>query len=95
MMTFDETVNASTLVLQGLTLQDNTTSIDLNFTLTGGVGSTSDSTELTVYFRAVDLNTIKRLTLCREEALGYFRHNYGIVYDMMGNPVEERADGEA
>ena len=94
-MTFDETVNASTFVLQGLTLQDNTTSIDLNFTLTGGVRSTSDSTELTVYFRGVDLNTIKRLTLCREEALCYLRHDYGIVYDMMGNPVEERADGEA
>ena len=94
-ITFDETINASTLVLEELTLQDNTTAIDLNFTLNGGEKSTSDSTVLTVYFRAMDFNTIKRLTLCREEDLCYLRFNYAVVIDMVGNAIEERADGEA
>lgn len=57
--------------------------------------STFDSTVLTVYLRAMDLNTIKQLTLCHEEALCYLRHSYAIVYDMMFNPVENREKGEA
>ena len=94
-ITFNETVNASSLVLQGLTLQDNTTAIDLNFTLNGGEKSTSDSTILEVYFTAMDFNTIKRLTLCREEALCYLRHEAAVVIDMVDIDIEERADGEA
>ena len=94
-ITFDETVNASSFVPEGLTLQDNTTAIDLNFTLNGGVRMTSDGTIQEVYFTARDFNTIKRLTLCREEALCYLQHESAIVTDMVDIAIEERADGDA
>ena len=94
-ITFDETVQASTLVLTGLTLQDNTTADLLNFTLRGGLRPTSDDTVLQIYFTAVDFNEIKRLTLCREEAVCYLRHEDSIVIDMVNITIEERPDGEA
>ena len=95
MITFDETVQASTLVLTGLTLQDNTTADVLNFTLRGGVQPTSDDTVLVVTINARDFNEIKRLTLCRERAVCYLIHDDSIVIDMVNIAIEERADGEA
>ena len=94
-ITFDETVNASSLVLNGLTLQDNTTAAGLNITLDGGVSSSSDSTILEVYFTARNFNTIKRLTLCRERAVCYLQHEASVVIDMVDIAIEERPDGEA
>ena len=96
-ITFDETVQVSSLILTGLTLQDNTTAAGINFTLNGGAMPmpVSDSTTLEVYFTAVDFNTIKRLTLCRERAICYLRHIQAVVIDMVDIEIEERADGEA
>ena len=94
-LTFDETVNAASLVLQYLTLQDNATSTGLNFTLNDGVRPTSDNTTLEIYFTARDFNTIKRLTLCRERAVCFLQHRSATVIDMVGIAIEERPDGEA
>lgn len=94
-ITFDETVNATSLVLEGLTLQDNVTVIDVNFTLRGGAKSRSDSTILEVYFTRMDFDAIKRLTLCREEAVCYLRHEAAVVIDMVDIAIEGRRDGDA
>ena len=95
-ITFDETVQASSLQLKGLTLQDNTTAAGLNFTLSGiGMIPTSDNFTFNVYFTAVEFNTIKRLTLCREEAICYLRHIEAVVIDMVDIAIEELSDGEA
>ena len=62
-LTFDETVEASSLDVTQITLQDATLTSDLNntYTLTGGYSSMDDSTTLVVNFTFFDLNSIKKI----------------------------------
>ena len=92
-LTFSETVNASTLLLHTLTLQDGETLVDLNFTLSGGNSSQSDSTIIPVEFTIEDLNEIKRLTICRESDNCFLLHEFAAIFDMMSNPIQLRSDG--
>ena len=61
-LVFDETVDASSLNLTQITLQDMVSGETNNtYTLTGGDWEMYDSTIITVYFSFTDLNSIKRI----------------------------------
>ncbi|XP_065887295.1 uncharacterized protein [Dysidea avara] len=92
-LTFDETVNASSFDVTGFSLQDNETYIDYNFTFTNGRHTLSDSTILTLNITTDDLNEIKRRKICRQISDCYLLHMNESVYDMAMNSIEERADG--
>ena len=92
-LTFDETVMSSSLLLPYITFQDGETFVNITFTLTGGNSSQSDSTLLEVDFSISDLNEIKRLTLCRESSSCFLRHRYATVEDMNMNFIQARRDG--
>ena len=92
-LTFDETVMATSLILPYITLQDGQNLTNISFTLTGGNSSQSDSTILEVDFSIDDLNEIKRLTLCRESDNCFLLHQYMTVEDMNMNYIELRPDG--
>ena len=71
-LTFDETVNVSTLNFTAFSLQDsnitdNTTSI---FTLTGGSTQSSDGPVILIEFSFEDLNELKRLPICTFDQMG-------------------------
>ena len=93
-LTFGETVNASTLVLTALTFQDYDGDPENNHTLTGGNSSQSDSTMLIVNLTIDDLNSLKRLTICRQVSDCFILHEFAAVEDMMGNFIELRSDGD-
>ena len=92
-LTFDETVMATSLMLPYITFQDGESLVNISFTLTGGQHSQSDSTVLEVEFSVSDLNEIKRLTLCRESDSCFLLHRYATVEDMNMNYIEARPDG--
>lgn len=92
-LTFDETVMATSLNIPYITFQDGEYFMNISLTLTGGQSSQSDSTILEVYFSTDDLNEIKRLTLCRERDNCFLLHRYMTVEDMNMNYIEARPDG--
>ena len=92
-LTFDETVNASTLVIPSLTLQDDQGDPEDNYTITTSTSSQSDNTTVSVYLSTVDLNALRRLTICREVSECFILHQFAAVHDMMNNPIELRSDG--
>ena len=95
-LTFDETISAETLIVTELTFQDNETLLTTNYTLTNGsTSSQSDNTTITVTLSIDDLNELKKLTLCREVATCYIRHEFSTVLDMNDNSIEAREDGDA
>ena len=91
--TFDETVNASSLDVIQLALQDNETYTDYDFTFTGGSHTRSDGTVIMFNVTTDDLNELKRRRICREVSDCYLLHVNASVYDMNMNPIEERSDG--
>ena len=92
-LTFDETVMATSLILPYITFQDGENFTNITLTLTGGQSSQSDSTILEVEFSIDNLNEIKRLTLCRERDNCFLLHRYMAVEDMNMNYIEARFDG--
>ena len=92
-LTFDETVMATSLMLPYITFQDGESFMNISFTLTGGNSSQSDSTLLEVDFAISDLNEIKRLTLCRESDSCFLLHRYATVEDMNMNYIQVRPNG--
>ena len=92
-LTFDETVMATSLMLPYITFQDGESFMNISFTLTGGNSSQSDSTLLEVDFSISDLNEIKRLTLCRESDSCFLLHRFATVEDMNMNYIQARPDG--
>lgn len=99
-LTFDETVEADSLDVMQITLQDATmaTSVNNTYTLTGGLTSVDDSTTLVVNFTFLDLNEIKKI---RELASNLDGSNTFVsitnktVVDMNENPVVSLPDGMA
>ena len=92
-LTFDETVMATSLTIPYISFQDGESFMNISFTLTGGNSSQSDSTLLEVDFSISDLNEIKRLTLCRESDSCFLLHRYATVEDMNMNYLQARPDG--
>ena len=90
-LTFNETVEASSLNVSEITLQDSITAAENNtYTITGGVSSMNDSTVITLDFSFLDLNEIKKIRGLASDESGSNTFltltNLSIV-DMNDNPV--------
>lgn len=97
-LTFDETVEADSLDLLQITLQDGAPAgMDNNtYTLTGGDSSGDDSTVVTVLISFFDLNEIKMMRdLATSGSNSYISITNLTVADMNANPVRAVPDGEA
>ena len=97
-LTFDETVNSSSFVIDTLTLTDNVTTVDTNHSLSTGMLLTGDSTVLSYMLNDADLNEIKRVNICTVAARGqdcYLTFTNETISDMSMNPVIPREDGDA
>ena len=98
-LTFDETVEADSLVLSEITLQDDRPGTDNNtYTLTGGYSSNLDSTLLSVNLSYFDLNEIKRIRGLASDPTGsnsYISITNYTVRDMNNNPVQSVLDSFA
>ena len=97
-LTFNETINSSSLMIDTLSLTDNETSIDLTYTLSPGNLLTNDSTMLSYVLNINDLNEIKRINLCTFAAMGddcFLITTNETILDMSGNHVVPREDGNA
>ena len=93
-LTFAETIRASTLNIQSISLQDYNIAVT-SHTLTGGTSSISDSTEVAVTFSIDDLNTLKKLIICRLSTQCYITYESDTIRDMANNSVDARPDSEA
>ena len=97
-LTFDETINSSTFMIDTLTLSNNVNITDTNLTLSEGTLLTNDSTVLSYLINDDDLNEIKRVDMCSAFAGGedcFLVFTNVTVLDMSGNSVVEREDGDA
>ena len=97
-LTFDETVEADSLNVTEITLQDQPLPVDLNstYTLTGGDQSTEDSTVLVVNLTFFDLNEIKKLRELASDPNGtntFIAVTNLTVVDMNDNDVVEITEG--
>ena len=99
-LTFDETVEADSVDLVQITLQDSAPASFENNThiLTGGVSSSEDSTVIVVTFSFFDLNEIKKIRELASDVNGtnsYISITNSTVVDMNGNPVQNLPDDSA
>ena len=108
-LTYDETVNRSSLVFTAFTIQEDFVPTNTSHVLTGGhtdnttmvlIGTTitGDNTVIVVNFTIDDLNEIKRKEICtdmlrREDC--YLSFTNFSISDMNGNSVEEKARDDA
>ena len=90
-LTFDETVEADSLNLEEITVQNNRPFTDNNFyALTGGASSDVDSTVLVINISVFDLNEIKKIRGLASVVDGnntYISITNITVFDMNNNPV--------
>ncbi|XP_065888525.1 uncharacterized protein [Dysidea avara] len=90
-LTFDETVNHSTLNISQLMLQNNETDPSIVLTLTGGSVPEIDSTVIEITLSFEDSTELKRLQLCESDMNGsdcYFTILSTALIDMVGNNIE-------
>ena len=96
-LTFNETVEASSLNVSQMTLQDNATATDNNtYTFTGGVSSMEDSTVIVFNFSFFDINEIKKIRGLASNGFGsntYLTLTNMSIVDMNDNPVVPIPDG--
>ena len=90
---FNETVNVSSLIEERFTLQDNTTRIAVNHTLTTSTVQTMNAASVNITFSIDDLNEIKREQFCYEAANCYLTFEYDATRDMVDIPIEGIPDG--
>ncbi|KAI6655112.1 hypothetical protein LOD99_2401 [Oopsacas minuta] len=93
-LSFQETVNASSLRISSITLQDNQTGLT-SHTLSSGTSTPSDNTEVTVTLSIDDLNSLKRLIICRLLTQCYITYESDTIRDMANNSVDVRPNSEA
>ena len=99
-LTFDETVEADSLDVTQITLQDDplTPALNDSFTLTGGLTSTNDSTILSITFSFLDINEIKKIRNLASDINGlntYISISNLTAVDMNNNPVVPIASEQA
>jgi len=88
-LTFDETVNASSLWAGGIRLQGNGSWSGCSFQLTGGVVLTDNDVVVGLQLVHEDVNAVKKLRCLFTRAENSFVSMAGpIVFDMAGNSVE-------
>ena len=96
-LTFNETVEASSLNVSQVTLQDNATATDNNtYTFTGGLSSMQDSTVIILNFSFFDVNEIKKIRGLANDEFGsnsYLTLTNLSIVDMNDNPVVALPDG--
>ena len=97
-LTFNETVEASSLNVSQITLQDQPTATGPStmYTLTGGVSSMEDSIIITINFTFFDLNEIKKLRDLASNESGsdsFITLTNLTIVDMNDNPVVPIPDG--
>ena len=97
---FDETVEADSVDLIQITLQDDRPASSSNntYTLTGGISSNEDSTLITVVLSFFDLNEIKKIRDLASDSNGsnsYISITNLTVVDMNDNPVQTVSDAVA
>ncbi len=91
-LTFDETVNSSSFIIDTLTLAEGVSMDTINLTLSGGALLTNDSTVLSHMLSIADLNEIKRIDICTDEFEGrdcYLIFTNETVLDMNANSLTE------
>ena len=92
---FSETVNASSLYVSAITLQDLATASS-NYTLTDSTSSQTDATTLHVYLSFTDLNAIKsNRYISTSRTNTFISFPQSLVLDMIGNWIDPRPDGIA
>jgi len=91
---FDETVDAATMQTPFVILQDSAAA-SVNYVLTGGSSSATDSTQIDINISETDLNEIKRLALATAKATTFLRLGSAAVNDTTGNAVVSIGDGAA
>ena len=96
-LNFSETVDASTTVTTGFTLQDAASaSLGKSFTLTGGTVSSTDSTQITITLSTADSNSIKAIeNMAKAQSNSYIRFDASAVTDMASNVISAIANGSA
>ena len=96
-LTFNETVEASSLNVSEITLQDNAIATsNITYTITGGVASIEDSTVIELDFSFFDINEIKKIRGLASNETGsntYLTLSNLTVMDMNDNPVVPIPDG--
>ncbi|CAI8020048.1 hypothetical protein GBAR_LOCUS12008 [Geodia barretti] len=94
-LVFSETVNTSSLVYSGITIQSFPTDPEDTFSLTSGT-VTSNSPTITITLSTEDAITLKQNPfLCGRQGTCYFSISSSAIKDMSGNDVEEIPDGQA
>lgn len=94
-MTFDEPVNASTLNVTGITIQDSTTA-SYSYTLTDSATSSGDGTSISITLSTTDVNAIKSNTnIAVNQGTSYLTITSDVIDDMDGNAVNAITDGNA
>ena len=97
-LTFNESVDASTLVVQELVVQQaeyvSMVSLVSSYQLVSGAGSSTDDYIVDVQLSSEDLNELKRLTdVATALENTYLRFGSGLIRDMNGNSVVEVVNG--
>ena len=84
-LTFSESVNASSLDPTAITLQSSSSSTVYSHTLTGGNATTENKPEVTLQLTVDDLNEVKRIAeLATSRTNTYLSADADTVYDMAG-----------
>jgi len=96
-LSFSETMNASTLVVTKVILQDAATAtVGKSYTLTNSTGSVTNSTTITITLSTTDLNAIKAIDgLAKSQANSYIRFSAAAIADIAGNNLPAILDGSA
>ena len=96
-LTFNETVESSSLNVSQMTLQDSATATDNNtYKFTGGLSSMEDSTVIVFNFSFFDFNEIKKIRGLASDEFGsntYLTLTNLSIVDMNDNPVVPIPDG--
>jgi len=93
-MTFDESVLASSLDGTGITIQDAATKTYAKRTLTGGTTASSNGTSIDVALTAADLNAIKAESmLAKTQGTSYLILTSAVITDIAGNGVTAVING--
>lgn len=96
-LTFNETVEASSLNVSEITLQDSATATSNNtYMLTGGEGSIEDSTVITLNFSFFDISEVKKIRGLASNEMGsntYLTLTNLTIVDMNDNSVVPIPDG--
>ena len=95
-LTFDETVMATSLMRMSISFQDEAENSTIWLELNGrGSHTLEDSTIITVSINIYDLNEMKRLTICRQQERCFLVHEESTILDMVDNPIASRGEGSA